>query len=54
MVAAGWKSWAMVVPYEVKAQFNLAEIVDKNFERGIRIMVFTNPEEALDWLIKLK
>ena len=54
MVQVGWKTWAMVVPYEIKARFNLQEIVDKNFERGIRIAVFSELDEAFQWLLKEK
>jgi hypothetical protein len=52
MVEAGWKTWAMIVPHEVKARFNLKEIVERIFARGIKIMVFTDLDEALEWLIK--
>jgi len=52
MVKVGWKTWAMVVPQEVKAQINLIDIVDKIYERGIRVRVFSKLDEALQWLLK--
>jgi hypothetical protein len=51
--AAGWKYWALVVPNDVKGRINMAEFVESYFEQGIRIMVFTDPEEALKWLTNL-
>ncbi len=49
-VAAGWKYWALVVPDDVKGRINMAEFVDSFYNIGIRIMVFTNPNEAMMWL----
>jgi len=49
---AGWKYWALVVPQDIMAQLNLKEFIDLYFEQGLRIMVFTKPEEAMEWLIK--
>jgi hypothetical protein len=54
MVKIGWKSWAMVVPQALKARLNVKEIVEKNFERGIRIAVFSDFDEALEWLTKIE
>jgi hypothetical protein len=50
-VQAGWKYWALVVPPNILAQLNLKEFVDLYYEKGLRIMVFTEPEEAMEWLI---
>jgi hypothetical protein len=52
-VKAGWKFWALVVPEDLYARMNLKEFVDSYFEQGLRIMVFTNPEEAMKWLDKM-
>lgn len=52
--AAGWKSWALVVPEDIMARMNLMDIIDHYFEMGVRIMVFTSPEEAMPWLENLK
>jgi hypothetical protein len=47
---AGWKYWALVVPDDVMGRLNLVEHTEFYFQRGIRIMVFTDPDEALKWL----
>ena len=52
--AAGWKSWALVVPHDLFARLNLIEHVNHYSRRGIRVMVFTNPEEAFTWLDTLE
>ena len=52
MVEAGWKTWAMVVPTAVKDRMNVKEIIDKIYDQGIRVAVFTDVDEALDWLKK--
>ncbi len=49
-VAAGWKYWALVVPEDIMARMNLAEFVQSYYDQGLRIMVFTQPAAALDWL----
>ena len=49
-VKEGWKTWALVVPTDTMAKLNMKEFVDQYFEQGLRIMVFTDPEEALQWL----
>lgn len=50
-VKAGWKYWALVVPQDIMAQLNLKEFVDSYFEQGLNIMVFTDPKEAMEWLV---
>lgn len=49
--AAGWKYWAMVVPDDMMARMNITYYVDFYYERGIRIMVFSELEEAHGWLL---
>lgn len=49
-VAAGWKYWALVVPNSFVARVNMSEFVDSFYAKGIRIMVFTNYDEAWNWL----
>jgi hypothetical protein len=51
--SAGWKFWALVVPPDLMARMNLKEFVDTYYEQGLRTMVFTKPEDALEWLEKL-
>jgi hypothetical protein len=50
-IQAGWKYWALVVPQDILAQMNLKEFVDSYFDQGLRIMVFSNSDEAMKWLI---
>lgn len=49
---AGWKYWALVVPQSLAAAGTLTPVIDKLFEIGLRMMVFTNAEEAVAWLDK--
>lgn len=46
----GWKYWAMVVPESIAARLDMKYYIDYTYSHGIRVMVFTNPEEAMDWL----
>lgn len=52
--AAGWKTWALVVPEDLYARLNLIEHVNHYSSLGIRVMVFTKLEEAFDWLDQIK
>ena len=47
---AGWKTWALIVPHDIFARLNLIEHVNYYSSRGIRVMVFTEPDEAIKWL----
>lgn len=47
---AGWKYWASVVPEDLVAAGTLIPVIDQLFERGLRMRVFTNVEEAIKWL----
>jgi hypothetical protein len=49
-IKAGWKFWALVVPQDLLARMNLKEFVDSYYDKGLRIMVFNSPEEAMQWL----
>lgn len=49
-VESGWKYWALVVPQNILGKMNMKEFVDEYFEKGLRIMVFSNPEDAMQWL----
>lgn len=51
---AGWKYWALVVPQTLAAAGTLTPVVEQLFELGLRMMVFTNVEEAVVWLNKIK
>ena len=47
---AGWKYWALVVSNESQARANLAPVVNTFYDQGLQIMIFTNLEEAVEWL----
>lgn len=47
---AGWQYWALVVPGTIKARMNMNEFVTAFYEEGVRVMVFTDPDEAMYWL----
>lgn len=49
-IAAGWKYWALVVPDTVMARMNMFQFVMEFAEKGVRVMVFTDPDKAMDWL----
>jgi hypothetical protein len=49
-VQAGWKYWALVVPHDIKARMNMTEFVNSFYHHGIRVMVFSQLDEAMEWL----
>jgi hypothetical protein len=49
-VDAGWKYWALVVPHGMKARMNMSEFTEAFYKEGVRVMVFTDPDEAMSWL----
>lgn len=49
-IAAGWKTWALIVPDSIKARMNMNEFVNTFHGVGIRVMVFTELDEARNWL----
>ncbi len=51
-IAAGWKFWALVVPDSVIGRMNMNEFVQTFYEMNVRIMVTTDPDEAMGWLKK--
>ncbi len=46
----GWKYWALVVPQAVADAGTLFPTMEALFELGLRMMVFTDLEEAFAWL----
>jgi len=52
-IAAGWKYWALVVPESVMGRMNMVTFVDEFSNMGVKVRVFTDPEAAMDWLIKV-
>lgn len=49
-VQAGWKYWALVVPQDLLARMNMKQFVDSYIDQGLRVMVFSKPETAMEWL----
>lgn len=49
-IAVGWKYWANIVPEQVASAGTLTPIIEALFGLGLRMMVFTDLEEALQWL----
>ncbi len=49
-VAAGWKYWANVVPEELVSAGTLAPVMEAYFELGLRMMVFSDLDKAVEWL----
>jgi hypothetical protein len=50
VIKAGWKYWALVVPDDFIARINMVEFVDSFYNQGVRVMVFTDINEAWQWL----
>jgi hypothetical protein len=53
-IKAGWRYWAMVVPEDMAAAGTLVPVIDILFEIGLRMMVFTEPEQGIAWLDRIK
>lgn len=49
-VEAGWKYWALVVPETQLARINMFQFVTSFSERGIKVRVYSDPDEAMAWL----
>jgi hypothetical protein len=52
-VKTGWKYWALVVPHDNLARMNFQEFIDSCFQLGLRIMVCSDPQEAMEWLLTI-
>jgi len=49
-IAGGWKYWANVVPQEIVAAGSMAPLIEILYDMGLRLMVFTDPQKAIEWL----
>jgi hypothetical protein len=49
-IEAGWKYWALVVPTEVVAAGSLVPVMSHWYELGLRMMVFSSMDKAVEWL----
>lgn len=50
-INAGWRCWALVVPEAFASRVNMVNFVNEFYEKGVRVMVFTDVDKAMDWLI---
>jgi hypothetical protein len=49
-VEIGWKYWALVVPEQLIAAGSMAPAIEEYYELGMRMMVFSEVKEAIQWL----
>jgi hypothetical protein len=47
---SGWKYWAIVMPAKVVGQMTMRKLADTYSSRGVKTRVFSNPDEAKQWL----
>jgi hypothetical protein len=46
----GWKYWALVVPEQLIAAGTMTPAIEAYYELGMRMMVFSDVKEAIQWL----
>jgi hypothetical protein len=49
-IGVGWKYWALVVPKALVDAGTMQPTIAALFELGLRLQVFTNVEDAFQWL----
>lgn len=49
-IKAGWRYWAMVVPADLIAAGSLMPTIEDLFRLGLRVSVFAEVDEAIEWL----
>jgi hypothetical protein len=52
-IQAGWKFWALVVPEELAGRLSMDQFVEPIFKLGVWVMVFTELDEAKEWLMSV-
>lgn len=52
-IQAGWKFWALVVPEEIAGRMNMDQFIGPILNLGVRVTVFTELDQAHDWLVKI-
>ncbi len=52
IVQAGWKYWAMLPPEKSRGQINMQRLMNHVDRFKISVEVFSDPKEALDWLVQ--
>ena len=50
---AGWKYWALVVPEDIAGRASMQNHIETFHGLGVWVRVFTNLEEARDWIIEV-
>ncbi|HEX3050923.1 MAG TPA: hypothetical protein VHP83_09735 [Aggregatilineaceae bacterium] len=53
-IKCGWKYWALVVPQKVADAGTLMPSMESLFKLGLRMMVFTSVEKAIEWLDQME
>jgi hypothetical protein len=53
-IAAGWQYWANVVPQELAAAGTLVPVIEHYHEKGLRMMVFSDVDPAIEWLDRVE
>lgn len=54
VMKAGWKYWALIMPEKAIGAMNMQRFVKDFSERGLTVKIFSNPDEALQWLKSVK
>ena len=54
VISIGWKYWAIVMPKQVIAQMNMKVFIANYSKVGVTVQIFSEPDEALNWLINPK
>jgi hypothetical protein len=50
--AAGWRYWAIVAPAKMVGQAVIKELTIKYAKQGVTSQWFTDPHDAMAWLVK--
>jgi hypothetical protein len=53
-IAMGWKYWALVVPQEIADAGTMTPTINALYDLGLRVMVFTEVEDAIAWLDSMR
>ncbi len=48
-----WKYWAIVQPESAIGQLNIKRLARQRMEQGVMTKFFSDPEEAMVWLVKV-
>jgi hypothetical protein len=54
VIEAGWKAWAIVLPESFLGRVNMKEYIDIYAKQGVTVELFSDPDEALEWLKSLE